>query len=405
MNGITLSINRNVRGWQWLIRWPGGRRECVPGVFQPGDGAPLDNQALRRWMLSAQGRTAAAEGLAEFGTRLSVAIPELERRLDWLDLAEWSFGAVAALLSAQAEAAADTQRNATVAQVLTAARARQDCAILRGLQAAIGDDQALPADAIDLGHVQAWAQRLAAGGYEYNHGAKAGTWNRQTIRSAMRRLVSAFRLAAASRLCEVGTAQRIEFAARVLNLDHVPSGEAVSAVDLGIVEATLPHVSHAVATLARLQMLTGCRPGEACAINVNEIDRSRGDVWIYRPTRHKLSKRGKTRTIVVGPRAVELLAPLWPAAEARPGGWLIVNRFGKPYGEKIYRREINRGAQRAATAGWNPNQIRHTVATATRNGHGVDGEEAFLGHTAAVAREWYLERDLAKAIEIARKIG
>jgi len=59
----------------------------------------------------------------------------------------------------------------------------------------------------------------------------------------------------------------------------------VRPVPEAVVNATLPHLPRLVADMVRLQLLTGIRPGEACALKPCEIDRSDNDVWVYRPTR------------------------------------------------------------------------------------------------------------------------
>ena len=73
-----------------------------------------------------------------------------------------------------------------------------------------------------------------------------------------------------------------------------------------VVEATLPQLNRHVRGLVELQRLTGCRPGEVCNIRRCDIDMG-GNIWLYRPKTHKGSWRGKTRTVIIGPRAQELL--------------------------------------------------------------------------------------------------
>lgn len=50
---------------------------------------------------------------------------------------------------------------------------------------------------------------------------------------------------------------------------------------MAVVEATLPFLPVAQATMARLQLLTGMRPGEVCRMTAAEVDRS-GPVRVYR---------------------------------------------------------------------------------------------------------------------------
>ena len=75
-----------------------------------------------------------------------------------------------------------------------------------------------------------------------------------------------------------------------------------------VVEATLPHLSNVVRAMVRVQRLCGKRPGEVVRMTTGEIDRS-GDVWSYRPARHKGDWLGKARVVALGPRAQAVLRP------------------------------------------------------------------------------------------------
>src|SRR5437764_151658 len=48
--------------------------------------------------------------------------------------------------------------------------------------------------------------------------------------------------------------------------------------------------------------MTGCRPGEACAVRRCDTDTG-GPNWLYRPPHHKTAHRGKSRTITIGASA------------------------------------------------------------------------------------------------------
>ncbi|HEX2473275.1 MAG TPA: hypothetical protein VHK01_00935 [Lacipirellulaceae bacterium] len=54
---------------------------------------------------------------------------------------------------------------------------------------------------------------------------------------------------------------------------------------------------------------------------------------------------------------------------------------------------------------WSPNRLRHTAATEVRRKFGLEGAQIVLGHSRADVTQIYAERDLAKGIEIARRIG
>src|SRR5262249_54843530 len=78
--------------------------------------------------------------------------------------------------------------------------------------------------------------------------------------------------------------------------------EPVGPVAEQVVRATLPYLLPPVRALVELQLATGMRPGEACAMRACDIDMS-GDVWLYRPRQHKTRYKGKERIVHLGPKA------------------------------------------------------------------------------------------------------
>jgi integrase len=199
----------------------------------------------------------------------------------------------------------------------------------------------------------------------------------------------------------------------------------------GDVEAVLPHVNPTIRAMIEIQALTGMRPGEVMAMRTGEIDRT-GEVWLYRPTKHKNSKRGKDRTIAIGPRAQEILkpwlradpdAPLFQprqASEDADKAKIRTTRteaqrakrrrrkkrvFRPMYSKNSYATAIERACHRAGIPVWRPNQLRHALATRVRREHGLEAAQVVLGHSKADVTQVYAERDLAKAVEVAKKIG
>jgi integrase len=91
--------------------------------------------------------------------------------------------------------------------------------------------------------------------------------------------------------------------------------EPVRPIAEQVVEATLPHMRPQVAAMARLQLLTGMRPGEVVVMRGMDLEMT-GKVWVYRPGsdagphgKHKTAYRGQARVILIGPRAQEVLRP------------------------------------------------------------------------------------------------
>jgi integrase len=233
-------------------------------------------------------------------------------------------------------------------------------------------------------------------------------------------------------------------------------------VDDATVDATLPHLPEVVADMLRLQRLTGMRPAEVCIVRPCDVDRS-GDVWLYRPASHKTEHHGRERIVFLGAEAqCVLLRYLARDPEAycfrpcdseakrraevhatrqtplscgnRPGS----NRRRKPqhkpgdrYEVDAYRRAITRACDKAfphptlarvpaadLTAAqvaelrqwqrnhrWAPNRLRHSYATRVRRECGLEAAQVVLGHSGADVTQIYAERDLAKGLEVARRIG
>lgn len=199
--------------------------------------------------------------------------------------------------------------------------------------------------------------------------------------------------------------------------DYAPVG----AVSDDVMEATLRHVVYEpVKAMIRFQRLVGCRPGELFSMRCGDIDRSKESegVWIYRPESHKTEHHGKSRVIVIGPRAQEILRPFLAGAD---DALCFVRRNGQPFKRLHYSQHIHRACAKAfpaptGTTGddlkawrkqnhWTPNQLRHATATEIRKDHGLEAAQVVAGHANARTTEIYAERDLNKAIQVMAKVG
>lgn len=54
---------------------------------------------------------------------------------------------------------------------------------------------------------------------------------------------------------------------------------------------------------------------------------------------------------------------------------------------------------------WAPNQLRHAFGTEVRREHGLEASQVLLGHARADVTQVYAERDVAKAVAVANKVG
>lgn len=216
---------------------------------------------------------------------------------------------------------------------------------------------------------------------------------------------------------------------------NAKESEPVRPVEKAVVEATKPFLSAELQTMIELQLLTGMRPGEVCAMRLADIDTSE-DVWVYRPLSHKTQHRGKERAIPIGPKAQLLLkpymnrekavflfspaeseakrnatrkadrqSPMTPSQASRTRKEQPLVTAGDHYRRDSYTKAIARACKLAKVDHWSPNQLRHTYATEVTRLFTLDAARTVLGHSEANTTLIYAERDLSQACRVAATIG
>jgi integrase len=239
-------------------------------------------------------------------------------------------------------------------------------------------------------------------------------------------------------LARIGALEKAEPLAEAI--PGLKRSKKVLPVPDGDLEAAIAHASPTIATMLRLQALTGMRPGEVCRISTGQLDRS-GDVWIYTPTDHKTKHRDKDRAIPIGPKGQDLLRgwlradpdqPMFSPEKARrdsdasrPHGEKRTDKererrlrhrrrqrggknrmhFQPTYTAHSYGTAVARACERAGVTPFAVNRVRHTAGTAFRRDFGLEAAQVILGHAQANMTEVYAEKNLALAIDVARKIG
>ena len=204
--------------------------------------------------------------------------------------------------------------------------------------------------------------------------------------------------------------------------------------------------------MVQVQRLTGMRPGELVLMRSADLDMG-GPIWTYQPEYHKTQHHGRTRQVFLGPRAQETLRPfLRPDLQAyifqpkqsererraamhaerktpmscgnTPGSNLMSHPRRSPndrYSTGSYNAAIGYACGRAfpapdGTTGealkawrrehkWAPLQIRHRFGTDVRRTHGLEAAQVLLGHARADVTQVYAERDIAKAVAVAARVG
>jgi integrase len=208
----------------------------------------------------------------------------------------------------------------------------------------------------------------------------------------------------------------------------------VLAVDPETVDATLPYLPPTVADMVRVQLLTGMRPGELCAMRGVDIDVTT-PVWIYKPARHKTQHAGHLRHIAIGPQAQFILRRYWktdadaflfsPAEQAeilklakrkkrkskvqpsqiRRTKANAQRKPGNHFSVKGYCIAVRRASKKAGVLQWHPHQLRHTAALLIERRHGAEAARATLGHRTLQMTLFYSGIDTQRASEVAAKMG
>lgn len=325
----------------------------------------------------------------------------------------------------------------------------------------------LPADDLRPSHLKE-VRSLIIRGYSHASYGKQKPCSRGVVNQRVAQIVRAYRWAVEEELVSEEVWLRLTTVkplreGRSEAFDH----DEVAPVDLATVERTIPHLSHHLAGAVRFQLYTGCRPGEALAVCLADLERD-SEVWIYTRGRHKSAHRGKQREIAVGPKAQAVLrefirircavcgAENRPPRLGSPDGILCGVCFqregeghsysriecqepeeclfhpkrsvieaeedrqgrynrqrkqrlrgspGKCYGVQAYCRAIARVCEKHDIPAWHPNQLRHTRGTQVRRAYGLEGAQVALGHAQAKVTEIYAERDRELARKIARETG
>jgi integrase len=234
---------------------------------------------------------------------------------------------------------------------------------------------------------------------------------RGTINGYVKRLKMAFKWATSEELIDPSVFHGLFAVGGLRRFRGGRETAPVRPVSQTAIDAAVERLSPVVAAMVRLHVLLGCRPGELCLMRPCDIDRT-GEVWEYRPERHKTQYAGHTRVIAIGPQAQEILRPFLeravgaycfcPREAWQAGGY---NPPGDCYLVSSYRVAVGRACKRAGITPWTPNQLRHTTATRIRRRFGIEAAQAILGHADADVTLVYAEKDQKLAADVARAMG
>ncbi|HRX84090.1 MAG TPA: hypothetical protein P5572_03635, partial [Phycisphaerae bacterium] len=215
-------------------------------------------------------------------------------------------------------------------------------------------------------------------------------YSRKYVNDLTAVVVRLFKWAASMELIPVSTYQSL---VTVGGLSR-GSGEAretepVKPAPVEHVNAVKSEVSRQVAAMIDLQTITGMRPGEVVMMRACDLDVT-GELWTYRPQKHKTEHFGIERVIVLGPQAQKIIgrfmagkptdaylfSPIEAEAERREaltsrrktpknyGNGVGTNRKRRPkrkprehYTTTTYARAVRRACEDLEIPRWSPNQL------------------------------------------------
>jgi integrase len=222
---------------------------------------------------------------------------------------------------------------------------------------------------------------------------------------------------------------------------HARERPAVMPAPDDAVEAVLKRVGPQLKAMIELEAITGMRPNEVRRMRACDIDRARGEVWVYRPPRHKTAHHDHSREIMLGPRAQAILAPFLAAkigeahlfspkdaeawrreqqrlarktpvqpSQVRRAELAARRQHKRPprdhYDKDSYNQAIRRACEAAELAiRFTPNQLRHSAATRFRELYDLDTAQVLLGHRLVTTTQIYAEKNVKKAREVMSQVG
>lgn len=224
----------------------------------------------------------------------------------------------------------------------------------------------------------------------------SGKMCRRFINMSISRIRRMFRWAVENELVEPAVLQKLEaiaplLAGRTAAKDY-PARHPVPQSDIDAVKAD---VNQRTADMMELMLLSGARPGELIKLT-GELLVKNGEVWVAKLSDHKMIHKGKTRTLMFGPKAQ-----------------LILTRYLKPNpSERLFPLSrnaasltIKNACARLGIPKFTAHWLRHNAASNIRQEFGLDAAQVVLGHSGADVTQVYAEVDMEKGMRVARDAG
>ncbi|NBW15523.1 MAG: hypothetical protein EBR82_46810 [Caulobacteraceae bacterium] len=167
-----------------------------------------------------------------------------------------------------------------------------------------------------------------------------------------------------------------------------------------------------LARMIRLQISSGLRPGEVCALRWDWIHTDLGTWRCIVPDRvNKTAHRGKKRVVLFGPNSRAILLGQQGQGQGNSSGVVFLFDYERKQGKReltrdVYARWIREACDTVGVPRWHPHQLRHNRATAVREAYSsAAAAAAAIGTTLDVAAEIYCDPSELAARKIAEEMG
>lgn len=214
---------------------------------------------------------------------------------------------------------------------------------------------------------------------------------------------------------------------------EAPESKPKATVEPELAEQTAGKAHPVLAAMIRVQLATGMRPGELCAMTPGQIDTKDPECWFYRPEKFKTAHLDKNRSIPLGPQVQGILAPLLEnkgpnvaifspkeaialqnqqkrlAAKSPSPISRAKDELVKPprafYDTQSYGRAIARLCDAHGLPRWSPSCLRATRAQFVFEAEGLEATKHLLGHSdTEVTKKFYLHQSEAIAKKLTLKL-
>jgi integrase len=277
--------------------------------------------------------------------------------------------------------------------------------------------------------------------------AESGRFSRNYVNDLISRARTMFNWGVANELVPESVAAALKYV-QPLREGRTTAPESAPREDVPdeVVDRTLSYLFTTVAAMVQVQRLAAMRPSEVCRMMVGDIDQT-GEIWIYRPGKHKGSWRGHHRAVALGTPEQELIgprlagkspesavfSPIDAMAEkkerdaarrktkvqpsqvkrAKDRARNLKSRVREFYDSNSYRQSIEYAIKTANKTlppdqqipHWTPYQLRHAAVTelTLENDGNLDIARAVAGQKSISVTQVYNHADLKIAIEQAKK--